>query len=341
MRFISALALVVVAGLTVIVAQQNRPEIAMRDAVKKLVSVLDEAQRAKIQFPFDSEERFNWHYIPRERKGVSFKDMTEPQRQVAVALLKVGLGASGYTKAETIRSLENVLRAQSGSAIRDPELYFFSVFGDPDGKSWGWRYEGHHMSQNWTFVGGRSVGTTPAFFGANPANVQDGPMKGTRALSAEEDLAFALLATLTDEQRRTTIIADAAPNEIATANSRKAAMLDNVGLAGSAMTAKQQAMLMTLIEEYASTQPPALAQQRLAKVKAGGLATVRFAWMGKTEQALGSGRYYRIQGPSFLIEYDNTQNNANHQHTVWRDFAGDFGVDVLGQHYAQDPHHAR
>jgi hypothetical protein len=340
MRVVAAIVLVVVAGLAVIVAQQTRPEAAMRDAAQKLLAALDDGQRGKIQFAFDSEERFNWHFIPRERKGLSFKDMTEPQRQVALGLLKAGLSASGYTRSETIRSLENVLRAQSGSATRDPELYFFSIFGKPGDRSWGWRYEGHHQAQNWTFINGRAA-TTPAFLGANPANVQDGPMKGTRALPAEEDLAFALLSSLTDGQRKTAIIAEAAPNDILTSNTRKAAVLDPVGIAGSALNAKQQAILMRLIEEYATVQTPGLAEERMAKVKAGGLANVRFAWMGKTEQALGAGRYYRIQGPSFLIEYDNVQNNANHQHTVWRDFNGDFGVDVLAQHYATDPHHAR
>jgi hypothetical protein len=310
----------------------------MRTAAKALMAALTDEQRAKIRIAFDSEERMNWQFVPIARKGLPLKEMTEPQRKVAFELLKTGLSASGYTKAETIRSLENVLRAQSGSATRDPELYFFTIFGDPDGASWGWRYEGHHLSQNWTIAGGKASATTPAFFGANPAEVMDGPMKGTRALAAEDDLARAFLAALTDEQRKAAIVSEKAPTDIVTGNSRRANALDAVGIVVATLTSKQQEMLMRVIEEHAAAQPAALAEQRLAKVRADGWANVRFAWMGSTVKGPGNGNYYRIQGKSFLIEYDNTQNQANHQHIVWRDFAGDFGVDVLAEHYARVPH---
>lgn len=341
MRFAAVTFVVLAAGLVVIAAQASRPEAAMRSAATALVAALDDGQRAKIQVPFDSDERMNWNFVPMARKGLPLKEMTEPQRTAAFALLKTGLSASGYTKAEAIRSLENVLRAMSGSATRDPELYYFTLFGNPDGPSWGWRYEGHHLSQNWTIASGKAVATTPAFFGANPAEVQDGPMKGTRALAAEDDLARAFLASLTDAQRRDAVVAEKAPPDIVTSNARKAAILDNLGLSASTLSTKQQTMLMSLIEEHAASQPRALADERLAKVRAAGWANVRFAWMGSTVKGPGNGNYYRIQGPTFLIEYDNTQNQANHQHIVWRDFTGDFGADLLGQHYAHDSHHVR
>jgi hypothetical protein len=340
MRLVALTSVVLIGGLVVIAAQTSRPEAAMRTAAKALMAALTDEQRAKIQIPFDAEERMNWQFVPIARKGLPLKEMTEPQRKVAFDLLKTGLSASGYTKAETIRSLENVLRAQSGSATRDPELYFFSIFGDPDGASWGWRYEGHHLSQNWTIAGGKASATTPAFFGANPAEVKDGPMKGTRALGAEDDLARAFMAALTDEQRKTAIVSEKAPSDIVTGNSRKANVLDPVGIVAGTLTGQQQGLLMKLIEEHAAAQPAALAEQRLAKVRADGLANVRFAWMGSTVKGPGNGNYYRIQGKSFLIEYDNVQNQANHQHIVWRDFAGDFGVDVLADHYARVPHNA-
>ena len=339
-RLVVLTSVVLMAGLVVIAAQTTRPEAAMRTAAKALMAALTDEQRAKIRIAFDSEERMNWQFVPIARKGLPLKEMTEPQRKVAFELLKTGLSASGYTKAETIRNLENVLRAQSGSATRDPELYFFSIFGDPDGASWGWRYEGHHLSQNWTIAGGKASATTPAFFGANPAEVMDGPMKGTRALAAEDELARAFLAALTDEQRKTAVVSEKAPTDIVTGNSRRANALDAVGIVVGTLTSKQQEMLMRLIEEHAAAQPAALAEQRLAKVRADGWANVRFAWMGSTVKGPGNGNYYRIQGKSFLIEYDNTQNQANHQHIVWRDFAGDFGVDVLAEHYARVPHGA-
>jgi hypothetical protein len=339
MRRALVLTALLASGITAMVAQP-RPEDSMASAAKTLLGALDEAQLKKIRWPFDSEERFNWHFIPRERQGLSFKDMREPQRMAAMALLRAGLGEKGYSKAETIRSLENVLRAIEGRAIRDPELYFFTIFGEPGSAAWGWRYEGHHISQNWTIVGGKAIATTPAFFGANPANVQDGPLKGTRALAAEEDLARSLVTSLTEEQRKTAITSEKAPNDILSFNSRKAAILENVGIAGSELTTEQRGVLISLIEEHAAAQAPALVAARLARVKADGPGAVKFAWMGSVVKGIGNPHYYRIQGPSFLIEYDNTQNNANHHHIVWRDFTGDFGVDLLQEHYEQDPHHA-
>jgi hypothetical protein len=310
----------------------------MAAAATALLAALDDGQRAKIRFAFEAEERLNWHFIPRARQGLPLKEMSPAQREAAMALLRTGLSASGLTKAETIRRLEDVLRAvESGRTTRDPDLYFFTIFGEPGGAIWGWRYEGHHVSQNWTLVNGRPIATTPAFLGVNPAEVRDGAMKGTRALAAEGDLAFELLRSLTGAQRKEAIAGDTAPRDILTGNTVKAAPLDQAGILASALTPAQQALLMSLIEEHASVQASALAEQRLGKVRADGLGRIRFAWLGATEP--GAGHYYRIQGASFLIEYDNVQNNANHQHVVWRDFAGDFGVDLLGLHYAQDPHH--
>jgi hypothetical protein len=328
-------------GAGVRVAEQGRPEVAMARAADSLLATLDTAQKAKVQFPFDSEERFNWHYIPRARKGLPLAEMTPAQRDAAFALLKTGLSTTGFTRAESIRSLELVLRAIENRNSRDPEQYFFSIFGTPGDKSWGWRYEGHHLSQNWTIATGKAVSTSPAFFGANPAVVMDGPAKGTRALAAEADLGWALLEGLEPRSRERAIVAGAAPTEIITANSRKAAMLENTGLSAGDMTTKERGLLISLIEAHANAQQADLAAARLSAIKKAGPENVRFTWIGATRNEPGAAHYYRIQGPTFLIEYDNTQNNANHQHIVWRDFNGDFGADVLAEHYATDSEHAK
>lgn len=333
------LASVLVAAFLSHPAQSSRTDQTMAAAAKALLSALDEAQRTRIRFAFDADERLNWHFIPRERKGLPIKDMTNVQREAAMALLETGLGARGFTKAETIRRLEEVLRSvEKGSIVRDPEMYFFTIFGDPGAAMWGWRYEGHHISQNWTLVGGKPIATTPAFLGANPAEVRDGAMKGTRAMAVEADLAFALLTSFDAAQKKEAVVSETAPRDILSANSRQASPLDQNGIVAGTLAKAQQGLLMSLIEEHASVQASALAEQRLSKVRADGLGRIRFAWLGATDPARG--HYYRIQGPSFLIEYDNVQNNANHQHVVWRDFAGDFGVDLLRLHYAQDPEHA-
>lgn len=325
-------------GVGAHLAEQARPEAAMARAASDFLKSLDEAQAAKARFPFDSEERFNWHFVPRARKGLPLKEMTPAQRDSAFALLKTGLSASGHSRAEAIRSLELVLRAMEKRDSRDPEMYFFTIFGEPGAAKWGWRYEGHHLAQNWTIASGKAVSTSPAFFGANPAEVLDGPMKGTRALTAEADLAWALLDGLSEKARAQAVVSATAPTEILTLNSRKASALENNGLLFSDMSKAEQGLLMALIDAHASVQVPALAAERLAKIKTAGFGNIRFAWLGATKKALGAAHYYRIQGPTFLIEYDNSQNNANHQHIVWRDFNGDFGDDLIAAHYAAVPH---
>jgi hypothetical protein len=336
---ITALVTVLLAlGVSAHLAEQARPEVAMARAASTFLGTLDAAQLAKVRFAFDSDERFNWHFIPRTRKGLPLKEMNAAQREAAFALLKTGLSASGFTRAETIRSLENVLREAERSNSRDPELYFVTIFGEPGSATWAWRYEGHHLAQNWTIATGKAVATSPAFFGANPAEVMDGPQKGTRALREEGDLAWALFDGLAVHSREMAVIGPTAPNEIVTGNARKAAIQENAGLPYREMSAKEKALLMTLIEAHAAAQQPQLAGDRLAKIKAAGLDALHFAWMGATKRTPGAAHYYRIQGPTFLIEYDNTQNNANHQHIVWRDFKGDFGDDLLGLHYSASPH---
>jgi hypothetical protein len=307
-------------------------------AARAFLEALTPAQRERAQLPFESEERFVWHYTPVSRRGLPLKDMSEPQRQAATNLLRAGLSEPGYAKAETIRALEDVLVEMGGSpSYRDRNLYYFTVFGTPDTQaSWGWRYEGHHLSQHWTVVNGTALVTTPQFFGANPAEVRQGKLRGTRALAVEEDLAYALLSSLDDAQRTIAIVDRDAPSDILTSNSRQAAIQADLGLAYARLTPQQQSKLLELIETHARATVASVATQRLAKLRTAGLDTIKFAWMGSTERS--QGHYYRIQGPTFLIELDNTQDGANHVHAVWRDFNGDFGRDLLGEHYRAAPH---
>ena len=310
----------------------------MAKAATSFLATLDPARRAKARLPFNSAERLNWNFVPRERQGVPIKQMSPEERQAALALLKSSLSARGFGKVETIVHLEEVLFAISGSAVRDPGLYYFTVFGEPSERgAWGWRYEGHHVSLNWTVVDGRVVASTPQFLGANPAEVRDGPMKGTRALAAEEDLGRALVKSLSAGQRSEAVLSKNAPEDILTGDSREAAIQEDKGISYGKLTQEQQGLLLSLIQEYAAAQPPAVALARLARVKAE-LPNVKFAWMGGLEK--GQGHYYRIQGSTFLIEYDNTQNNANHIHCVWREFKGDWGNDLLAEHYRTALHHA-
>ena len=328
----------VAAGGALPAADTPEPAPTMAKAADAFLATLDSAKRARASLPFNSEERLNWHFVPKDREGVAIKQMSAEQRQAALTLLRSGLSARGFTKVDTIRRLEEVLFAIEGSGIRDPELYYFTVFGKPSEQgAWGWRYEGHHASLNWTVVDGRLVATTPQFLGANPADVRDGPQKGTRALAAEEDLGRALVKSLSADQGAQAVLSKDAPRDILTGASRQAAIQEDRGISYAKLTPEQQGLLLSLIQEYASAQTPAVAQARLARVKAD-LPAIKFAWMGGLDK--GQGHYYRIQGSTFLIEYDNTQNNANHIHCVWREFKGDWGRDLLTEHYRTAPHHA-
>jgi len=305
----------------------------MTQAAQHFLASLTPEQRAKAAFGFQEDERMNWHYIPKERKGLPLLEMTPPQRALAHALLSAGLSQQGYIKAVTIMSLEDVLRVMENDDgnRRNPEKYYFSVFGEPsDTGTWGFRVEGHHLSQNFTVVNGR-VGDTPSFFGANPAEVREGPRQGLRTLAMEEDLGRDLLESLSADQKKVAIVSAEAYKDILTEASRKAALQGQPsGLSAAKMSKKQFDLLETLIASYAQNVPEQLAQARMEHLKKAG-TNVFFAWAGVEQR--GGPHYYRIQAPTFLIEYDNTQNGANHIHSVWRDFNGDFGVDLLALHY--------
>lgn len=319
---------------------------AMVKAAETFLGSLDEPRKAKAVFPFDSPNRTSWHYIPMPRTGLTLKEMTPEQRDAAEALLRTGLSGKGVSKVEQIMSLEPILReieTAAGDATaktkRDPDMYYFAVYGEPSiSKPWGWRIEGHHISLHFTMIDGEILATSPAFLGANPHEVMDGPQKGTRVLGAEDDLGRALLKSLTDAQRAEAIISPDAPPDIFTKNDRKAELEGPAkGLARGAMSEASRTALDKLIAEYITLLPPHWAEMRQARINALTPAQrddIRFAWMGGPDK--GQPNYYRVQAPTFLIEYDNTPNNANHSHVVWRDFNGDFGLDLLALHHRDD-----
>jgi hypothetical protein len=342
----------------------ERSSSTMAGAASKFLSALTPEQRQQATFAFDTEERMHWHFIPTEmfpRKGLTIKEMTEPQRKLAHDMLKAGLSQRGYLTASSIMDLETVLgaleAAQRAAAppaaaaqpaagappprttplVRDTERYFFSVFGTPSAKdTWGWRVEGHHVSLQFTVVNGTLVAASPSFFGSNPAEVREGPKKGLRILGAEEDAARALLQSLDASQRTKAIFDAKAPGDMLTMANVNITPLSPTGLAFESMTAPQRDLLMKLVDVYTGKMAPDIAADRLARLKKAGIEKIGFAWAGETER--GKKHYYRVQGPTFLVEYDNTQNDGNHIHSVWRDFDGDFGRDLLREHLKSSPH---
>lgn len=310
----------------------------MVQTAKTFLAALDSQQLAKATFAFPDDERENWHFIPKPRKGLPLREMTPTQQHLATALLSSGLSGQGFIKALEIMSLEDILKEiEHGTGpVRDPQGYFFSVFGEPsETGTWGFRIEGHHVSQNFTFVSGKLSGS-PEFFGANPAEIKDGPRKGLRVLAHEEDLGRALMLSLNPEQRKIATVAEVAYKDIFTMASRQAALEGQPnGLPADRLDAAQRQLLQALLAEYANNVAAPLAEKRLDQIHQS--AQIYFAWAGSPEK--GQPHYYRIQSDRFLIEYDDTQNNGNHIHSVWRDYKGDFGRDLLKEHYQSSADH--
>jgi hypothetical protein len=336
----AALVLTFIGGATI---ASQRSAASMAGAADKWLKSLSADQRQRATFPFDSEERMKWHFIPNEmfpRQGVTIKEMSEPQRALARDLIKTGLSAHGYMTATSIMELENVLQVIEGPQRRFPrdhEAYHLTVFGTPGDKTaWGWRLEGHHISVRFDIVGGSATASTPAFFGSNPAEVRDGPQKGTRVLGPEEDAARALLDSLDEKQKAVAIVLAEAPGDIVTMIAPKVDPLSPIGIKAAALTKPQREKLMQLVDVYTSLMIADVATDRMEKLRKAGLDNIAFAWAGATEK--GKKHYYRVQGPTFLVEYDNTQNDGNHIHSVWRDFNGDFGRDLLREHLKSMPH---
>jgi hypothetical protein len=309
--------------------------VEMVNAAEAWTSSLTPEQRKAAVFAFADQERENWHYIPKARQGVPFKAMTEPQRKLARALLESGLSQHGMVQADMVMALEQVLFAIEHAAHRDDTLYFFTIFGEPSTTgTWGWRVEGHHLSVNFTIVEGHHIAATPNFVGANPAEVRiAGPQSGKRALAAEEDLGRALVLALDETQQRNAIISAKAPGDILTRADKLAQPPEAAGLSYAAMKPAQQDQLKALVALYANRLRREVADVELKEIADSGWNRLSFVWAGSVKP--GEGHYYRVQSPDFVIEYDNTQNNANHVHTVWRAFKGDFGRDLLHEHYKE------
>jgi hypothetical protein len=334
------------AWLVSIHAADRSPD-AMASAASRLLSTLTPEHKAIAAFPFASAEREHWGFVPTEifaRNGLTMGAMNEAERSAAHDLLKAGLSQKGYLTATSIMQLENVLKgiedagggdvARGRRMERNPVKYFVSIFGTPaPGATWGWRVEGHHVSLNFSIVNGSLVAAAPQFFGSNPAEVKSGPQQGLRILAEEEDSGRALIHALTPAQRAQAVLNIPAPGDIVTGNQAKIDPLAPAGIPASALQPNQRDLLLRVIDAYSSAMAPDIAADRLARLRQAGIERIAFAWAGGSER--GDKHYYRVQGPTFLIEFDNTQDDGNHIHSVWRDFDGDFGRDLLREHVRQ------
>jgi Protein of unknown function (DUF3500) len=335
MKKIIALLLLAVPALA-----QNKLSLEMQQAAQNFLNELSSEQKTAANLPFDSEWRFDWNYTPRDRKGLSIKQMNPTQRTAAMQLIKTGLSPAGVTKAEAIIALEHVLRQvekrPENDTYRDPENYAILICGTPQAQQpWSWRVEGHHLSLHYTLVNG-NIEFMPSFMGSNPAIVLPGYVQeGKQVLKQESDLAFELLRSFDDNQRKQVILSEKAPSDMLTANKRQAILEKREGLTLGAMTKTQQNMFKTLLQAYFDRYPVTLKKQAFKRIEEANLNEIAFAWMGDSEPLRGDkrGHYYRIHGPTLLIEFDNTQNQGNHVHSVVRDLTDDWGQDLLKMHY--------
>ncbi|MEQ1584282.1 MAG: DUF3500 domain-containing protein [Cyclobacteriaceae bacterium] len=306
---------------------------------RNFLGTLSPELRLRAQYAFDDAERFTWNFVPIKRNGLTFYDFSDRQRETAMMLLKSSLSEQGYQKATAIIALENILKVVEKQApdsrYRDPLNYHFTVFGDPaEGKPWAWRFEGHHVALNFTSIGGEMVSSTPSFFGSNPGIVKEGESKGQEVLKEETKLGFELIHSLNADQRGIAIFSEKAPAEIISGNNRKAVPLTPDGISLKELSKEQQTLFLKLLDVYVKNYAFGFSKKLMDKIKNAGMENLHFAWAGSLVP--GVANYYRIQGPMLLIEYDNTQNNANHVHTTVRDLKDDFAEDILREHYAKE-----
>ena len=309
----------------------------MADMALAFLESLGASERRQALFPFDGEERKDWHYVPRSRPGLPLKSLTKEQRDLVFALLNTALSEQGMKKVEGVIQLEGILAEMSGSGwFRDPSNYALALFGDPAGAApWGWRFEGHHLSLSFTVVPGQGLAVTPAFLGANPAQVGSGHRHaGLRVLKQEHEAAFRLVSGLSAGQRQTAILQPDSFGDILTGPGREHSLRQPRGLAVAAMGATQRGQLLDIVDAYIRNMRPSVAENQMRDLRDAGLERLHFAWAGGTTP--DKPHYYRLHGPTIVIEYDNTQNGANHAHSVWHDPRNGFGGDLLRRHHEHD-----
>lgn len=299
---------------------------AVTNFAQKFLQILDEEQKAKATFTLENPERENWHYVPLEREGLRLDAMNQKQKDAAHELLGQSLSKQGHLTTNDCIRLEALLYERSDqSEFRNPEKYTVSIFGTPStDKPWGWRFEGHHVSLNFTVISDKVALTTPFFFGTNPAEVREGKMKGLRPLGTIEDAARAVAREIHGEGQHVRYT-NKPPREILTKQDRIAKKQTPEGVTYSELNDAHKKQLLELVQLVAANQ-----RSEFLNITSETIAEAQFAWAGEFNK--NKPHYFRIQTPDFLIEYANTQNGANHAHLVWRDFDGDFGRDVLKEH---------
>ncbi|MFL2763988.1 MAG: DUF3500 domain-containing protein [Dehalococcoidia bacterium] len=308
----------------------------MQEAASSFYDNLDAKARNKALFHYLDGERIFWYYPPLNRHGLPLKDMTKELKSLVFTLLETGLSSDAFNQTLQIINHELILkeleiRENIKTFVRDPERYYFTIFGNPKSKDpWGWRFEGHHVSIHFSIWSDKIISVTPLFLGVNPAEVKDGDSKGLRILKKREDLAFELVNSMNKDQHHIATIYENTPKDIITYNSSRVTVPVVEGISWDELKIGQQKLLKLLIAEYVNQVDPNLVKSKLEYLESNTLKSVKFGWAGGIN--LGEAYYYRIHGGNLFIELDNYQSGANHVHSVWRDVENDFAQDVLRKH---------
>jgi hypothetical protein len=325
--------------LVIVIASASAQTKDLVACASEFLGSLDDKLKSKAFFEYNDDERYNWNFVPKPRKGLSLRELDENQKRLGLLMLRASLSDQGYNKTTGIVALEAILREVEGRAAddtyRDPLNYYFTIFGTPSReKVWGWRFEGHHVSVNFSSVNGLIEASTPTFMGANPAVVPGGEHKGRQTLQLETELGFQLLSSLSPAQLKLALFSETPLPEIVSGNDREAKLLEPKGISYSELSASQKELFDRLLNVFIKNYQLGFSEKLMEKIKKAGIENLSFAWAGS--QSPGAGHYYRIQGPMLLIEYDNTQTNANHVHTTVRDLTNDFAGDILKEHYRNE-----
>lgn len=330
---------------------------AYNNEIKKFADSLyqsfDRMQNISGRLHFNDTSRLKWNNLPvglRPRAGTSIGNMTGEQRRLLHRILSASFSSQGYLKATGIMHLDDLLNRYSDSLFDQHKIndtvyarrrdllwahknYYFAFFAKPTDSVWGYKLEGHHLSINFTFVNDE-LSVTPFFIGTDPAEYPVSEYAGWRVLGQEEDLGIKLIQLLTPAQQKKATMSTAVPKDIITGAESGKRLVDNWGILGADMNDNQRSVLEYIIREFVFNLEYDKAVVEYGKIIKAGIGKIYFGWIGEYEEK--KPHYYVLNGPTFIIEFDNA--SGNHIHAIWREKGNEYGEDVLQKHYLLDNH---
>lgn len=325
-------------------------------SAQNFVDSLTPLQRKIAMLSFSDTARLKWNNLPvglRARAGINIGSLSDGQRKLVHRMLSASLSSQGYLKATSIMHLDNLLNMYVDTMHQRKEFddrtygflkdlkwshqnFYVAFFGNPTDTSWGYKLEGHHLSLNFTFHN-KQLSVTPMFVGTDPAEYPILEYAGWRVLSKEEDYGIKLIKSLSEAQQKKATMSTEVPGDIITSAESGKRLIDYWGIKGSELTRQQQDLLQYIVREFVFNLEYEKAVKEYDKILKAGIENIYFGWIGAYEEK--KGHYYLLNGPTFLIEFDNNggpMRVANHIHAIWREKGNEYGEDILKQHYERE-----